>query len=272
MMLALRNIIMGAVLIILFLMVHMLKLMRMYLVFIEKRIELKRFTPAYFGTTLINLIVPFKLGEIFRVFVFYKLTGSPETGLVGVIADRFFDTLALVLVMIPLLILYPDTLSAVSVFLAVFLIIVVFIYLIFPPTYRYLNKYIIINRTSERSMAVLRLLKGVKVWYEYVKGLVSGRYALLLLLSLSAWILEGILFGLFTALGSGGTFDARGFCEYITSILSSAPQSPMQRLYVYISIVLMAVFALLSGTFYLSRRKAKEAYGSGMAADRDKRK
>ena len=245
-----RNIFTGILLFVLFLLIHAFKMMRMYLVLIEQRIELKRFVFAYLRTTLVNLIIPFKLGEVYRVFVFYRLTKSFETGLLSVIVDRFFDTLALVLVMLPLQLLYPDTLSFVSVMLAVFLAVIVFVYMIFPPTYRYLNKYIIINRTSPRSLAILRVLKGLRVWYDYVKGLVTGRYALMLLMSFGAWSMEGLLLRAFSVLRFQTPFDARKFCEYITSVLSSAPKTEEQRVYTMMCLALIAVMTLLSAFVY----------------------
>ncbi len=242
----LKIILTGILLVVLFLLIHAFKLMRMYLVLIDGRIEFKRFVFAYFRTTLINLLIPYKLGEVYRVFVFYRLTGSMETGLLSVIVDRFFDTLALVFVMLPFQILYPDTLSFVSVMLAVFLAVVVFAYMIFPPTYRYLNKYIILNRVSPRSMAVLRLLNTLKVWYEYVRGLVAGRYALLLLMSFGAWFFEGLLFRMLSAFYPSSGFDARGFCEYITSLLSSVPKTPEQRAYGRMCIIFTLILTLIS--------------------------
>ncbi len=250
----------GIIIVVLFLLIHAFKLMRMYLVLIDGRIEFKRFVFAYFRTTLINLIIPFKLGEVYRVFVFYRLTGDFATGFLSVIVDRFFDTLALVFVMLPFQILYPDTLSFVSVMLAVFLAVIVFAYMIFPPTYRYLNKYIILNRVSPRSMAVLKLLNGLKVWYEYVKSLIAGRYALLLLMSFGAWFFEGILFRLLSVFYPSSSFDARGFCEYITSLLSSVPKTMEQRAYVRMCVILTLILTVISAVICLSKKGSAKAF------------
>ena len=248
----------GTIIFALFLLIHACKLMRMYLVLIDRRIEFKRFVFAYFRTTLINLVIPFKIGEIYRVFVFYRLTGSFATGLLSVIVDRFFDTLALVFVMLPFQILYPDTISFVSVMLAVFLAVIVFAFVIFPPSYRYLNRYIILNRVSPRSMAVLKLLSGLKVWYEYVKSLIAGRYALLLLMSFGAWFFEGLLFRVLKVFYPYSAFDARGFCEYITSLLSSIPKTPEQRAYGRMCIILTLILTVISAFICLMKGRAKE--------------
>ncbi len=246
---ALSYIIIGLIIVALFLLIHICKLMRMYLVLIDTKIEFRRFVFAYFRTTLVNLVIPFKLGEVYRAIVFYRLSESLEIGILSVIVDRFFDTLALVLIILPLILLYPDTLSFVTIMLTVFLAVIVFIYRVFPPAYRYLNNYIIINRTSKRSMAVLRVLSVLKVWYEYVKNLVSGRYAVMLLLSFGAWIVEGILLFILSKYVEI-SFGAREFCEYITSILSSGHETSIQKPYTWMCVALIAIMTIISGIVY----------------------
>ncbi|MCR4806972.1 MAG: flippase-like domain-containing protein [Lachnospiraceae bacterium] len=235
----------GALCIVWFLVIHTIKMFRMYLVLLEHRIEFKKFVFAYLGTTLVNLIIPFKLGEVFRMFAYSKLTKNAGTGIAGTLVDRFFDTMALVLILIPLHVLHPDKISAVSVFLTVFVIFTVFVYLIFMPAYSYLNRYIIINRDSRNSMAVLRFLEIIKSAFDYVKRLTSGRYALIILMSFAAWVLEG---GLLLVLAKliGVPYDAGVFSDYITSIMSSA-RSVLQEKYTLYSIVVIAICTIVQG-------------------------
>ena len=235
----------GILCVVWFLIIHAVKLFRMYLVLVENRIPFTGFVFAYCRTTLLNLVIPFKLGEIYRMFVYGRLTGKAGIGVASVIADRFFDTLALVLILIPLLILHPEKISAVSVFLIVFVTVIIFCFAMFKSAYRYLNRYIIINRESRNSMAVLKFLEILNNGYEYIKKLVYGRYALLTLMSFMAWVLEGGLL-LFGAKLLGIAFDAGDFSDYITSILSTS-HSELQGKYTVFSIILMCILTLISG-------------------------
>ena len=232
----------GVVCIIWFLIIHTIKMFRMYLVLLEHRVDFKKFIFAYLGTTLVNLIIPFKLGEIYRMFVYSRMTGNAGTGIAGTLVDRFFDTAALVLILIPLHVLYPCKISGVSVFLAVFVILTVFVYMIFMPAYGYLNKYIIINRDSKNSMAVLRFLEVLRSAYDYVKRLVSGRYAIIILMSFAAWVLEGGLLFVIAWI-TGLSYNAGVFSDYITSIMSTADNA-LQEEYTIFSIVVIAIFTL----------------------------
>lgn len=247
----------GILCVVWFFLIHAVKMFRMYLVLVENRITFIRFVAAYCRTTLLNLVIPFKLGEIYRMIVYSRLTGSPGIGIAGVIVDRFFDTLALVLILLPLHALYPSKISAVSVFLFVFVGVVIFVFAMFPAAYKYLNKYIIINRESRNSMAVLRWLEILNNGYEYIRMLVSGRYALIALMSFGAWVLEGgLLFFIAGVLGL--PFDAGDFSDYITSILSTA-HSEVQGKYTWFGIIVMAVFTVVSMAVALAYRNR---YGS----------
>ena len=143
-----------------FILVHFCKMMRLYLVLMEHGISFSRFVVMYLETTLVNLIVPFKIGEIFRVLVISKETKHWQVGILSVITDRFFDTLALCAILIPVDIWYLGRLSPITwIFLAILFIIVI-CYVSLMPTYGYLNRYIIMRKNSPRSMAALRGLDG----------------------------------------------------------------------------------------------------------------
>ena len=85
-----------------FIAVHFFKMLRLYLVLMEHRISFGRFILLYLRTTFINLIIPFKLGELYRVEEIARVTKIWQVGFLSVLVDRFFDTLALLCVLLPL--------------------------------------------------------------------------------------------------------------------------------------------------------------------------
>ena len=90
---------------ILFMLVHIAKMTRLYLVLLEQKISFGRFVVVYLKTTCVNLIVPFKLGEIYRVYALAKETKKFPVGFLSVLVDRFFDTVSLLLILIPVFLL-----------------------------------------------------------------------------------------------------------------------------------------------------------------------
>lgn len=253
-----KNLILPAVAI-LFVIVHIVKLARLYLILIDEKIPFRRFVFLYCLTTLVNLIIPFKLGEFFRIFVFCRATKSFRIGFLSVVLDRFFDTVALVLILLPFELLRGRAVPASTLLLTVFVVVAVFAYVAFPSFYTYLNRYMIMNRSSKGDMGILKLLELTRLGYEYVKRLIHGRYALLTIFSFVAWLLEcGILYLLSNFLGIS---DKTDISAYIQSIVAADHTLLMDR-YVIFGICFMSaativtlIICLCTHTLYSMREK-----------------
>lgn len=239
-----------------FLAVHAAKMIRLYLVLMEHKIGLGRFLLLYCKTTLVNLIIPFKLGEIYRIFAIGRDTGIWQVGILSVLIDRFFDIAALLLVLLPLDIVFFGKISFITwVFLGIILVIAG-IYLSIEPTYQYLNKYIIKEKSSGRSMAVLKGLDIVNSWYGFTKNLVRGRFALIFLASFAGWIFEILtlkaLAGFLAA-----PFGIGSFSEYIRSLFM-AGESSIARTYTLVGAGVFLLFSIVGQVVYFIRRKRKD--------------
>ena len=242
-----------------FTLVHLSKMMRLYLILLESKIEFKRFVLTYLKTTLTNLIIPFKLGEIFRIYCFSRETKVFQIGLFGVLVDRFFDTVTLLVILIPFELFVTGKLTLVTGILTAFAILAVFLFIVFPGIYGYLNKYIIINKTSKRSMTALRGLEIAKTWYQHVRDLVRGRYALIVLLSCAAWIVEiGVLWCL--AQMRGMLFTATAFSDYIATIFMSG-RSRLLVEYTMIGATIIAFVIIVGYIIYYTRRYIQRKAG-----------
>ncbi|MCR5831025.1 MAG: flippase-like domain-containing protein [Lachnospiraceae bacterium] len=213
------KILIGAVILVIFICVHLIKMMRLYLIVMDQKVSFDRFVPAYLRTTLVNLLIPYKLGEIYRIIAFSRISRGFKTGFFSVLIDRFFDTLALCLILLPYQILYTGSVAVPTILLVAFVAVIVITYMVFPASYTFLNRYIITSRDSKRSMMALSALEHVNGWYTYVRDLVAGRYGILFLFSLAAWILEMTVLAGFTKI-CDGTFAVADFGAYIESIVS----------------------------------------------------
>lgn len=240
-------------LIVTFILMHLIKMMRMYLILMDSQIPLERFVPAYFRTTFVNLIIPFKLGEVYRVAVFSKLSNKITTGFLSVLVDRFFDTLAIVIILFPYQVLLSGKITLPVVLLSIFLIGIVAAYVIFPSSYTFMNRYIIMTKTSVRSLKVLKILEVMNEWYVYVKNLVSGRYGLLGILSMLAWVLELLILGGFYKI-MGDIFTLKDFGRYIESIVSGSTYLIKTR-YTFISAVIIMIITIITSVYCMAVRR-----------------
>ena len=250
------TVLLGAAVFLGFLGVHLIKMMRMYLIVMDRKISFDRFVPAYLRTTLVNLLIPYKLGEIYRIGVFYRISGGFKTGFFSVLIDRFFDTLALVLILLPYQLLVAGKVTVPTIMLFAFLVVVLMAYRVFPPSYEFLNRYIITSKDSKRSMVALSALEIVNDWYEYARDLVKGRYGILLLFSLAAWILEIAVLAGFTRI-FGHSFSVSDFGVYIESIVSGTSYE-MKHLYTLSGAAVTAVLTMVFTIRYFIVKKRKK--------------
>lgn len=228
------------------LVVHMAKLLRCYLVLMEHKISFARFIRVYIKTTFVNIVFPFKLGELFRIYCFTKETKDVKIGFLSVLIDRFFDTCALLVLLVPFEWYVGEWLSIVSILLLFFVLGIVFIYWIFQPTYQYLNHFLIMNTSSRRTVDFLTYLETAKAWFDYIKDLITGRYALIFLCSCAGWVAEfGVLTCMTTVLGQN--FGIIGFVAYIESIFSAGAGTVLD---VYTTISSL-IFAVVTGMIYI---------------------
>lgn len=176
--------------VIIFCIIHSIKLIRFYLILLEEKLNFKRFVRVYIKTTFVNIVLPFKSGEIFRFYCYSKEISNYKMGFMSILVERFLDTCALLLFILPFEILISKRLSNLTYLLLVFVILGFIIYSIFPPTYKYINKLLILNIKSKKSLKILECLEYTNEWYAYIKKLINGRFLLVFFLSFSAWIME----------------------------------------------------------------------------------
>ncbi|MCR5626327.1 MAG: lysylphosphatidylglycerol synthase domain-containing protein [Lachnospiraceae bacterium] len=231
--------------IVLFLAAHIFKMVRLYLVLIETRIPFTEFLFLYMRTTLVNLIIPFKLGEIYRIIAVTRVTGRKEVGICGVIVDRFFDTVSLLCILIPCELIFIRQVNVIPVILFAGLILLLLIYIFFEPSYQYLNNYIIRFKKSGRAMGVLSGLDMAGEWHNYVRSLVHGRSALMILSSLAGWVFE--IFAI-KALAAGlhEGFDIYDFDNYINSIFGAGEKIRVSEYYGVIASIIICVATIIS--------------------------
>ena len=231
-----------------FIVVHLAKMMRLYLVLMEHRIKLSRFILLYLKTTFVNLVVPFKLGEVYRVFCISRETKLWPVGILSVVVDRFFDIVALFLVLLPFDLFIGKKLSFIT---AIFFVLIVFAVAVFAsiaPTYRYLNRYIIMHKTSKRAIWFLKVLDIIKNWYDFTNHLIKGRFPLIIVASSIGWIAEvGTLKAL--SLYKGITFGIGDFSSYMEAIFL-AGKSPILKTYTVTGAVAIAVFLMIGLVSY----------------------
>lgn len=238
-----------------FCIVHSLKMLRFYLVLLEQKIPVKEFMVLYIKTTFVNLLIPFKFGEVYRAYCVVKKTKLTEIGILSVVLDRFFDTFILLLFLIPYDILALHGLTWTTGILLLFLLTVMLIYRIFEPTYLYLNQYLIGNSKTKKGIYILTLMETLREWYDYIKKLIHGRQFLIIFCSALGWITE---FGLLWLIASylSMRFGLTEFANYIHSIFSLQQNLILT---IYSRLCMMILLILMVAVFIMKVLRRKKA-------------
>ena len=246
---------MAIMFIVVVLVLHFIKMSRLFFIMLEQKIKLAHFIQIYARTAFTNFMVPFKLGEIYRFYCLANVTKNPQIGLLSVIMDRFFDTCALLFMLIPLELYYNRTLSFITILLIFFLIVCVLIYTAFPPLYNYLNKFLILNTKSKNSVRALSALEDINRWFVYSRGLLKGRVIIIILLSGIAWPVEYFALVLLSkVMGTG--FVIKDFINYIYSIFYIGAE-PIASFYFIASALILAVIAVVFFAIMLVKKEGK---------------
>ncbi len=180
------------IIILLFIAIHIIRFIRMYFILLEDLIQPNRFVELYLKTTFVSAVIPYKIGELFKMYCFSIETASFLKGVVAVLIERFFDAIVMVVFMIPHAI-ETGTPSTLLTILSVFIIAILIIYCSFENTYRYLNNFLVRRGGGKKSLALLKSLEVAKKAYDSAKLIIRGRFILLVLLSIVAWSIESLM-------------------------------------------------------------------------------
>lgn len=234
--------------------VHITKSLRLYLIILEQRIPIKFFFKQYIKTTLVNITLPIKSGELFKLYCYGTELNNYKISLLSILIDRYFDSIPLIGMLVILTSMSGmGKVSLVLWILLIFFLLLTILFFIFPSTYCYLNKFYIMNIHSIYGINTLKVLDTLNTWYLYVKKLIRGRAVLMLLLSGIAWVMEyTVLLCLSFAIGIDFSTDT--FINYMNSTFTADG-----NLYVtiYTAVSAFIFLLLMCGTYSMSLIKKR---------------
>ena len=241
----------------LFLLIHVARFIRMYFILLEDLIRPTRFLQLYVKTTFVSTLIPFKIGELFKMYCYGVETQSAMKGVMAVAIEKFFDAMVLCIFMVPYA-LSEGALTPLLVILLLFAVLMIVFYFSFGGTYKYLNSFLVCRGGGRKTIVFLRVLEGIKRAYDGAKRTLSGRFVLLLFLSVLAWGLEGLLL---SVLNSGNLFDFGAATSYVSDAFFGVNNASFEQ-YVYLcAIVFFLIMIIIYGRKYLIKRRRDDKIG-----------
>lgn len=168
--------------------VYIIKAIRLFFALYGSELGIRKYLETYCKVTLVNIILPYKLGEFFRMYCYGAEINNYSKGIIIICLDRFMDTAALCTMM-----LFWWSVQDGGILIFIMLSVLLFLtllYFSFPSSYQFWCKYLLEAKASERKIQILKKLKALKKLYLEVQSIVKGRGFILYFLSLLAWIIE----------------------------------------------------------------------------------
>lgn len=191
-----------------YLLVHALRALRLFLIFYDGNLRLRDALFAHLHSAGVSALIPFKLGEIYRVAVLYATTGLLARALIAAWIERVFDTL-LVMALLGLiaLLIGPAAVAGAQWFLpvaCVFLFVSFFLFLVLPENIAMIKRHLITKHHNPIALRALTVLDRLHKLLAEAGVIWRSRFATILWLSLFIWMLEvGTIVALVGLLGGG---------------------------------------------------------------------
>lgn len=233
--------------------VQTVKATRMYIIMMDTGLSYRKNLLIYAATTFINIVTPYKVGELYRIVLYGNCIGSYAGGTVRVLLDRAVDTAALLTCLTVMLLFHVSVILPMYLLLLALFILLCMAWFVFPQLYRFWNDYLITQRHTGRSAKILRALSEVNRVYEYLRGLVRGRVFIMFLLSMFAWGLE--LIGVYALTVHSHSDSASQISAYLVSVLTTTINEH-QKLYSLCYLVVLGIIMLISVWMLRRRRTA----------------
>ena len=241
------------VFLILVVVVHILKSVRLYLALYYSELKWSDFIKVYCKVTPVSVVLPFKIGDVFRMYCYGQLVGNLLRGVVITMLDRFMDTAALVTVIILTWFLAGGKMDLLVYLFVIFLIITCVIYFVYPGIVRIGRKSLLKSNATERRIAILGVLKKFDEIYKEIDGVTKGRGIILYILSILAWGIEiGSLY-IISTINNTKQIDNDVF-EYLRAALRGNKSLELKRFIIVTILLLMGVYIIIKILYTVNKK------------------
>ena len=239
------------------LLVHMVKAGRLYLALYGLDMKRGVCMKLYCKVTPVSVVLPWKLGEFFRIYCCGAELGSFLKGGVIILLDRFFDTVALVTMVLLLWIVSGGTVPALVYVLLVFLGLVLFLYLAFPGMHEVWKKNLLSAKATPHRLSMLKFLDTLGRVHGEIRAVLGGRGILLYILSMIAW---GVEIGSLALLQGADGAPGERVSRYLSAALGMEDSVELKRFVVFTILLLIFVYGIikLAELARSSRREEKD--------------
>lgn len=192
-------------------------------------IEIRDLWKEQYKANGVNLLIPFKLGESYRLIYFKKFFGSYSNSFAVLLTERFLDLFIIFLLLSTTLYFSYIDIPAIKYlfYISIFLLSVILIVLyIFDEVLIILHKIFISKTTTKLTVHAIEISNNLINSIKSIKSILHNKYFSCLFVSLIIWLLEISAFFIFLDLLEY-QFDLLIFLALAVSFASLLPNAPL---------------------------------------------
>ncbi|GHU42517.1 hypothetical protein FACS1894190_11930 [Spirochaetia bacterium] len=242
---------------ILFLLItHTAKLVRCFFLVMEKRISFRFFCFVYIFTTVLNTIIPYKLGELLRLLIFIFLLKDIGMSLLVIFTERFFDSITLLLFLLPTGYMHGFTQPFVISSMCILALVFFMVYKAFPSISANINEFIILKKGQQLDITALKILDFADTIYNKEKIILKNKRNALVFLTAISWIFDFLAIIIVLA-QTNSAIDIRSVTNFFYTITAGNMKDISLMYYKFSFFSLFIICITVSILSILNRRAVK---------------
>ncbi len=182
---------------------HALRALRLFLLLNDGQLRLGRIAVAHLHAAGVSSLIPFKLGEFYRIAIIGSVCGDPLRAVVAVWIERVYDIAAVIIVFVLISLASGAILPGLVFFLTFavgFLLLSFLIFLVLPENLGLLKRYLVLRHNQPWVIILLAMIdRGHRV-LRTAAAVWHHRIATIIWLGMAIWILD--ISAIFIVIGS----------------------------------------------------------------------
>jgi len=229
------------------------KIIRFYLFIIDQKVCFRKFVALYTLTSVVNIIIPFKIGELFRIAAFGLFLKNIRITLLAIITERFFDSIIILAILLVSAIKYQFVYTFMIFTLGTLILISYGLYIVAPSLIFNLNLYLMLKKNSIFDKNILKFLEYIDTLHSIESNILKTKKQSIIFFTLIAWIFDISAMSI-AVMETGKDIGVKTITEFIYEI-TSFKNIPLLSIYVIVSLFIFGIILLITSLMIWKTRE-----------------
>jgi len=252
--------------ILLYLLSHVVRVIRLIMLSPNKDMRIRLLTKEQFKANGVNLLIPFKLGETYRLIYFKDFFGSYANSLAVLVCERLLDILVIFSLLAITVFVSEISINEIKGLLYLSLTIIMgllFILFILDEILDIINQVLIQKETTNKTVKYIKLIASLIKAIRKIKTIFNNKIIPCIVITMIVWMLEISVFYLFLNILEN-RLDLMIILALTVSLSSLLPGGPLGYGGVQLSFYLIGLYSNNQDLMAYSIIYSLFIFGSGL--------